>query len=382
MNVWVVVRTDSESMRDLYIRVCESKQAAKKFMRAVFPSFKIDYEHCQADKLCYQNQGGDFMFAIKQEVEEYAGERDYKKLKELDDWSTLDAPLGVNLLYKDWDSNGYTVKSLDDPILPKQDIQVLRMLVKPKYGQLQVPTSMAWLKDSIKALVAKDKEITGIKDSWVYVTVRKGIPHNDTDAWHFDGGSLRTELIPERNYIWVDSYPTQYKLGGVDFPDDFNPLEHDMFSFAQEALKDEPIGKIEREKWFMFSPFVFHRRDPMSDGRCRTFIRVSFVDIEVRDVKCTPNPCIEVESFGRDPVEAFRKKLKKYKKTDFRNSDEEKVYNIVNWAGHPCNVKYVAKRFFGDGPQQEHYNSISGVLSDLEERGLLKVVTGGYVCVC
>lgn len=224
--------------------------------------------------------------------------RDFKKIKELSDWSTLDEPK-------------YCFDA--DFEQPREDQQILRMIVKSKYeNNIHIPEEIGWLRSEILRLNELDKNLTGIQNSWCYVTVRKGIPYKETDEWHFDGGSLRTELIPERNYICVDRFPTQYKIGGVHFPDDFDPVRHNMFSYAKKTLEDEEIKTIDVNKWYLLTPFCFHRRDPASNDIKRLFVRVTFVDIEVRDVRCTQNPLLPTDAYQRDPVSSFRIKLVDY----------------------------------------------------------------------
>lgn len=223
--------------------------------------------------------------------------RNFQKIKELSDWNTLDAPVKVPELV---------------PFEAPSDQMILRMLVRTKYGRFEVPQELAYLEPVIYNLAAVDASWTGIRDSWCYVTVRSGIPFPTTDEWHFDGGSLRTELIPERNYVWCDRFPLQYKMGNVNFPEDFDPLKHNMFTFAAKEVEDSPILNVDAEKWYLLSPFCLHRRDPASNGFQRTFIRVSFIDIEVRDVKCTQNPLLPTEAYERNPVKSFRDSLVDY----------------------------------------------------------------------
>lgn len=224
--------------------------------------------------------------------------RNFQKLKTLDDWETLDEPLFV--------------ANVTEYRTPPKGQMILRMLVRPKYGDFCIPEELQWLEEPIRAMALVDKAMTGIEQSWCYVTVRSGSPRRTTDEWHFDGGSVRTELIPERNYVWCDKFPLQYKTGSVHFPKDFDPVKHNMFSYADQALKFEPIKTTLPEKWYMLSPFVFHRRDPASNGIHRTFVRISFVDIEVRDDNCTQNPLLRTDAFGRDPVTSFRNQLIDY----------------------------------------------------------------------
>ncbi len=226
--------------------------------------------------------------------------RNFKKLKTLDDYCTLDVPFRINL---------------DIPLSAPVDTQaILRMLVRPKYGKWYIPDELRWLESTILLLSNIDKYITGIEESFCYVTVRHGIPFTTTDGeFHFDGSSFRTDIIPERNYIWVNHTPCEYKAGELSFPDDFNPCKHNLFTFASDALSDAPIQKTEAGKWYMLSPFCLHRRPPVDPDKSRTFIRVCFTDIEGRDINNTQNPLLKTDAYGRDPVKTFRNKLSNYK---------------------------------------------------------------------
>jgi hypothetical protein len=223
--------------------------------------------------------------------------RDFKKIKTLDDWATLDAPVEL--------------ESDEIPNVP-DDQMILRMLLRPKYGEFHIPENLSWMRDRIHGLARMDRAITGISNSWCYITVRSGMPFPTTDEWHFDGGSLRVELIPERNYIWCSKFGVQYKLGSVEYPDDFDPVKHNLFTYASKQVEEEPVHTAKEKTWYLLSPFCLHRRDPASNGHHRTFIRVSFIDIEVRDVRCTPNPLFPTEAYNRDPVASFRDRLVDY----------------------------------------------------------------------
>lgn len=217
----------------------------------------------------------------------------FTKLKTLDDFQVMEAPLAM--------------RELPEMVLPSVEQRVLRMLVKPKYSVLpEVPLELNWLRRQINWIMADDLELTGISNSWCYVTVRHGIPQDDADTWHLDGGSLRVELIPERNYVWT-SDGFQYKTGPVQFPDDFDPVRQDMFTHIGKQLKDAEIKETEGGVWNLLTPFCFHRRRPGT--KHRTFIRVTFPDIEIRDCNNTQNPLLPTEAFGRDPVRSFRDKL-------------------------------------------------------------------------
>jgi hypothetical protein len=226
-------------------------------------------------------------------------DRDYQKLKTLGDFRQLDPPTEINLV--------------SPPPCPYDSQMILRMLVRPKYGVWRIPAELKWLEETIVTLAMLDRTITGIKDSWCYVTVRHGPVSTKTDdEWHFDGASFRTTLIPERNYIWVDHTPMQYKVGEVVFPPDFDPCRHNLFPYASSALEGQPIQTGEAKRWYLINPFCLHRRDPSATGQ-RTFIRISFPDIEGRDISNTSNSLLDTPAWGRDPVRDFRDNLHTYR---------------------------------------------------------------------
>ena len=226
--------------------------------------------------------------------------RDLQKIKTLSDFRTVDPP--------------FVVDSIQPKNFPESSQMILRMLVRPKYGGWMIPNELEWLKDNILDLARFDQSISGIKDSWCYVTVRHGPVATVTDeVWHFDSASFRTDIVPERNYVWVSDIGPQYKLGNIDWPEDFDPIKHDLFSFAERELRNSPALSSQEKVWMLMTPFCFHRRDPQTEGMGkRTFIRVSFPDIEARDINNTNNPLLATPFFGRDPVSSFRDKLQKY----------------------------------------------------------------------
>jgi len=190
---------------------------------------------------------------------------------------------------------------------------ILRMLVRPKCGEFKIPEELYWLRRSIKQIAIYDYLLSGIKHRWCYVTVRHGPLCSETDdEWHFDGASFRTDIILERNYIWTNHTPPEYKLGSLKFPNDFDPVKHNLFSFAKEQTKYDIIRTAQEKTWLLMKPFCFHRRQGIKRGTKRTFIRISFPDIEVRDKNNTPNPLLSTPAFNRDPVKSFRNTLKEY----------------------------------------------------------------------
>jgi hypothetical protein len=186
----------------------------------------------------------------------------------------------------------------------------LRLLLQPKYGKpLGLPEGLEGMNDAVRQILLLDRSIC--EHSWCYMTCRIGeVASVNDDAWHFDGASFRTDTIPERNYVWCDSYPTEYKVGSIDIPDGFDPLRYDISEYAGRAATHLPTKTVEPKTWYRIDPFCLHRRPYVPIGTIRSFVRVSFIDVEIRDAKNTPHPALRTEAYGRDPATEFRGSLK------------------------------------------------------------------------
>lgn len=228
--------------------------------------------------------------------------RNYRKLKNLEDFTTLSKPRQIHGILQ--------------PDVPMYEQMVLRMLVCPKYGNFAIPDELAWLRQQIANLYETDYNLTGIKDKWCYVTVRNGQAgtYGDTE-WHFDGASLRTDTIPERNYIWVSNNPFRFLQGTIKWPKDFDPTHHNMFEYAKRSVNVSNAFITEKKKWYLVDPFCLHAKPIMDPSIQRTFIRITFTDIEIRDINNSQNPLLRTDAYGRDPVNTFRNKLQIYQES-------------------------------------------------------------------
>lgn len=227
---------------------------------------------------------------------------DYTRLKRLDDFTRLSTPEPVDI---------------PAPVCPHGDQYVLRVLVRPKYTRrLSLPIWLGWLRESIEAAARVDAEQTGIRHSWCYVTVRHGIVRSATDdEWHFDGASFRSDTIPERNYCYADHSHMEYRLGAVDIPEGFDPLRYDLSDIAARRTEGRPVHRVPAGRWVRVLPTCLHRRPPHTTGTRRTFVRVSFIDVEIRDMNNTANPLLPAPAWGRDPVRTFRDRLSRWEDT-------------------------------------------------------------------
>lgn len=229
--------------------------------------------------------------------------RNFQKIKTINDYEVLDAPEYVD--------HGI----ISEPNRPvNETLMLLRVMVKAKYGEFKIPKILKFLERPILEAQQYDINRTGIEESWCYVTVRHGVVTSKTDDdWHFDGSSFRTDIIPERNYVLVTSDPTEYKVGTLYIPERFDPIKHNLFTFAENQLSNEKVEKTLANRWYLLSPFCLHRRPKITHGRIRTFYRICFTDIEGRDINNTPNPLIATPFYGRDPVKTFRNNLINFK---------------------------------------------------------------------
>lgn len=193
---------------------------------------------------------------------------------------------------------------------PPTDQYILRMpILTPESGGWKVPDELLWM---VPALwFAMDSQIAlGVPLNYVYVTVRSGIVRSVTDdLWHVDGFSMRYPHKPEQNYIWSDWYGTEVLPQQFKIPDDFDPFRHNIHQYFQdnatayrEVLKSMHLYQID--------PYIVHRRPRVPDCTQRTFLRISFVPIEIEDDTCAVNPLMPPRKpYGREDI---RKNLIRY----------------------------------------------------------------------
>ena len=183
---------------------------------------------------------------------------------------------------------------------PEEDQHILRMMIKEPHSDFMIPKELEWCRDLIIACDNVQQE-NNIRHGYCYITVRHGIHRSTTeDIWHTDGYSEIITHIPEQNYIVTSNNCTEYINLPIVFPADFSALKHNIVSYINEEidLLDEKTlnRKIKTalpNTVYVFDPYVIHRRPVDAFGIQRTFVRVTFVPIEIYDDKCAPNPLID-----------------------------------------------------------------------------------------
>lgn len=201
--------------------------------------------------------------------------------------------------------------------LPKEQQFVLRMCICAPYSDgYRPPAELCWLLPVMdRAALAEDS--LGHRRPYCYVTVRHGFCNTELDdEWHVDGFSMKHKHFPDSNYIFniTDSewLQTQWLAQSFDIPADFDPLRHNLHKLLQSQA--EPQGNahwLKSGRLYLLDPYVVHRRPPGSEGRWRTFVRISFTSVEIPDKNNTVNPHINTSHYTHDGL-AFRNSLLKY----------------------------------------------------------------------
>jgi hypothetical protein len=194
---------------------------------------------------------------------------------------------------------------------PTERQYVLRILIKKMFGEYQIPEELEWCRPFIEACDRKQEEI-GIRQPFVYLTVRNGIVDSQTDdAWHVDGFSQTITHLPEQNYVWCDKEPTEYVEQAFNFPDDFSGLKHNIHRFFHNRIDSECVKVMEEKTAYGLDPYIVHRRPPVTQGIQRCFIRLSYTPIEIEDINNTFNPLLPTD-YKRDGVKEMRNHLTNY----------------------------------------------------------------------
>jgi hypothetical protein len=181
--------------------------------------------------------------------------------------------------------------------------RVLRMCLKTPHTTWMIPEQLAWLEGAIEEAVENHQKRGLPAHGFVYVTVRRG-PVVDTtdDQWHVDGFSMRIPHRPEQNYIFSDRYGTEWLNQKITLPEDFDGMRHNIHSYFQSHADPEHVSAMSTGHFYLIDPYVIHRRPSLSAGLDRTFIRISFIPVEIEDDRNTPNPLLERPRFNRADV--------------------------------------------------------------------------------
>lgn len=198
---------------------------------------------------------------------------------------------------------------------PYERQYILRMMIREPHGEFKLPEELLWCKELIEKCDATQRE-NNLNHSYCYITVRHGLLDSVTDdEWHTDGYSEMITHLPEQNYIVTSNSPTEYVGLPMKFPVDFDAKKHNLTEYinTEVNLQQPKVLKAQANSVYIFDPYVIHRRPIGIEGKMRTFVRVTFVPVEIMDDDCTPNPLIPVKKYNRT-ADTVRSKLINYKR--------------------------------------------------------------------
>lgn len=206
----------------------------------------------------------------------------------------------VNLKYFDKPTKPDKVFNFDLNC-PYKRQYILRMMIKEPHKDFNIPEELLWLEELISKCSKIQKE-ANIRHSYCYITVRHGIHTATTeDQWHTDGYSEVLTHLPEQNYVVTSDYPTEYVSFPLKFPKGFNPLKDNIVTYIDQQvnLVKPHVHKTEPNTVYVFDPYVIHRRPLEAFNKHRTFVRVTFVPIEICDDLCNQNPNLPKRQYNR-----------------------------------------------------------------------------------
>ncbi len=200
---------------------------------------------------------------------------------------------------------------LDPPALGQY---VLRCPILIPGKQMNIPDDLAWCENLVDESLRYQNDSVGVDQPFAYLTVRHGLVESRTDdEFHVDGFSTKVPHIPEQNYIWTDTCPTEYVAAALPVPHDFDPRRHNIQHFIQDSLpNDTRIEQLDAETVYAMDPYVPHRRPRVSQGTRRTFVRLSMTPIPIDDRNNHVNPAFGPITSEYDGVADFRDKLERY----------------------------------------------------------------------
>ena len=197
-----------------------------------------------------------------------------------------------------WGTFGSEPVALDRVALtpPVEPQFVLRMPIQvPGKKGLYIPSDLLWLESFIEECQYSQNTMR-VHHDFVYITVRHGPMCTTTDdLWHVDGFSMRIPHLPEQDYLWTDRHPTEALLQPQRLSASFHPLRHNIHHTFQDTADESNIVVLESGRCYLTDPRVIHRRPQIPKGLWRTFVRVSFVPIPIRDNTNTCNPLLPLQ---------------------------------------------------------------------------------------
>lgn len=199
-----------------------------------------------------------------------------------------------------------------DITFPEQEIYLLRFLIKMPGSDYLIPQKLAFIQDVIAEVAQyQQHNFPNYEERFVYLTVRSGpLKSVNEDEFHADGfqGISIPRHIPEQNYIWADCYPTVFAAQPYNV-EDLNPEIHNFHSYFNACTDPAHTYRAEERGLYIIDPYHVHARPTIPAGIQRSFFRLCFSPVEIRDDTNTPNPHLQRGPYNRDDI---RNRLKTF----------------------------------------------------------------------
>lgn len=140
----------------------------------------------------------------------------------------------------------------------------IRMSYNDNLGcDVRIPPNLEWTRPLVHKVI-RNHDL----DHYIYLTVKhlyvEPNSMGNRPGWHSDG--FKTDDI---NYIWVDSFPTEFCIQDFDLSDD---CEQSMLDMETQVKKDN-ITTYKSYDLLLLDQYVIHRT-PKGTG-FRTFVKIS-----------------------------------------------------------------------------------------------------------
>lgn len=129
-------------------------------------------------------------------------------------------------------------------------------------SNLRLPENLKWTEELFS-------NIDYTKDDYVYLSVKSmyvGLEGRGRPGWHLDGFS--TDDI---NYVWSDSYPTEFCIQNIEVSNDCKLSLQEL----EEQVLPWNVVKYPNNTLLRLDKTVIHRVSPSPDYGMRTFVKIS-----------------------------------------------------------------------------------------------------------
>lgn len=112
-------------------------------------------------------------------------------------------------------------------------------------------------------------------------------------GWHVDGfqGARQHTHSSEHSYLWCSIQPAEFCIQPF-FINHIDSARHSVFAEFERQAQDINVFSGLANHIYLIDPYIVHRSTPMKESNWRTFVRITFSDIELEDPMNTVNKMI------------------------------------------------------------------------------------------